>query len=889
MATRTTKHPPGSDSGKNGRATDAPTDADGDGGSVLRPPGEGSVLRAPGSKPSKAAKPSRAKVRKPKAPAKAKAAKTKTVKAKSPRKPKPAPGAPTEKTSFRDRLKRGKTGATDADGNGNAPIVLGNIPPAPGTGNGGGNGNGNPPVAMPSMPPAGKPPKPKVKKLRILFIVLGLGTLGLFSAFFGMFMAVSQDLPAIEKYAQYKESKNSVVTDSQGEVIGTLSSNQNRFLIPPDQISPNMKNAVVSIEDARFYEHRGVDYQGLGRALVQDIIARSAKQGASTITQQLIKQALEAQNDRSPLQKMKEIALAYHIEQEWTKDKILTEYLNTVYFGSGAYGVEAAARTYFGKAHPSCGTEESPCAAVLTPAEAALLAGIIQNPWGYDPANSPDAALLRRNTVLQKMLEQGYITQDQYDDAHAEALPAASEIELPTLDSKAPYFTEYIRQQLVDRFGAGRTFFGGLKVKTTLDLDVQAATEEAISSTLSGVGPNASAVIINNQDATIDAMVGGTDYKNAPFNLATQGYRQPGSTVKPFVLTTALEQGIPSTSVVNSTKRVFDIKVFDPKKKKMVKEPYEVNNYADSYLGPVSLETATINSDNSVYATLGLEMIDGGPKAVAKTIRKMGVWDKVDTNAAMVLGTSEVTPLQWTYAYTTLANDGRRVSGSLAPEPGKTPVAYTKVTDEDGDTIKGGDNEVMSTGVIDPDVATTVKGFLHGVMTSGTGTHADVGDDSEFGKTGTTDDNSNAWFCGAITEVTACVWVGYADSYQQMLTEYAGAPVDGGTYPALIWSKIITAWKEIEATRAADREADAAAEAAGEETDSSTDTSSDYVAPDTSGTYVAPETTTPAPAPEPTPAPAPTPTPETTPPPTTPAPPSGGGGIAPGSGGAAPG
>ncbi|HTU16091.1 MAG TPA: transglycosylase domain-containing protein [Solirubrobacterales bacterium] len=869
--------------------TDAPADASGDGGSVLRPPGEGSVLRPPGSKaskPSRAAKTARTKVRKPKAASKVKAPKAKADKVKSPRAAKAAPGAQAGKTGIRDRLRRGKAKGPEAAGD-NGPIVLGSIPPAPGTG----NGNGNPPLAMPSMPPAGKPPKPKVKKLRILFIVLGLGTLGLFSAFFGMFMAVSQDLPAIEKYAQYKESKNSIVTDSQGEVIGTLSSNQNRFLIPPDKISPNMKNAVVSIEDARFYEHRGVDYQGLGRALVQDIIARSAKQGASTITQQLIKQALEAQNDRSPLQKMKEMALAYHIEQEWTKDKILTEYLNTVYFGSGAYGVEAAARTYFGKAHPSCGTEESPCAEVLTPAEAALLAGVIQNPWGYDPANNPDGALFRRNTVLQKMLEQGYITQDQYDDATAEALPAASDIERPSLDSKAPYFTEYIRQQLVDRFGAGRTFFGGLKVKTTLDLEAQAATEEAISSTIGGIGPSASAVIINNADATIDAMVGGTDYKNVPFNLATQGYRQPGSTVKPFVLTTALEQGIPSTSVVNSTPRVFNIKVYDPKTKKMVKEPYEVNNYADSYLGPVSLETATINSDNAVYSTLGLEMIDGGPKAVAKTIRKMGVWDKVDTNAAMVLGTSEVTPLQWTYAYTTLANDGRRVSGSLAPDPGYTPVAYTKVTDEDGKTIKGGDNEVMSTSVIDPEVAQTVKGFLHGVMTSGTGTNADVGDDSEFGKTGTTDDNSNAWFCGAITEVTACVWVGYADSYQQMLTEYAGSPVDGGTFPAIIWSRIIEAWKEIEANRAAEREADAAAEADGEDT-SSTDTSSDYVAPDTSTDYVAPETTTPAPAPTPTPEPTPTPapTPEATPPPTTPAPPAGGGGgIAPGSGGAAPG
>ncbi|MGA7436207.1 MAG: transglycosylase domain-containing protein [Solirubrobacterales bacterium] len=873
MATRTTKHPPGSDSRKDGHASDAPTVADGDGGSVLRPPG------------GKTAKTDRSRTV-------ARTSKPKTTRAERKQNKAAAAAGSGEKRSLRERFGREKTATSGQDGN--DTLSLGEIPPPPGTksgnGNGNGGGNGSVPVAMPPVPPPSKPPKPKVKKLRILFIVLGLGTLGICSAFFGMFMAVSQDLPAIEKYAQYKESKNSVVTDSQGEYIGTLSSNENRTLIPADKISPNMKNAVVSIEDARFYEHRGVDYRGLGRAIVQDIITRSAKQGASTITQQLIKQALEAQNDRSPLQKMKEIALAYHIEQEWTKDKILTEYLNTVYFGSGAYGVEAAARTYFGKAHPTCGTEESPCAEVLTPSEAALLAGIIQNPYGYDPAQFPEAALLRRNTVLVKMLEQGYITQEQYDDGSKEALPASSDIELPSLDSKAPYFTEWIRQQLVDRYGAGRTFFGGLKVKTSLDLEVQAATEDAITSTIGGVGPDASVVIINNADATVDAMVGGFDFKNRPFNLATQGYRQPGSTVKPFVLTTALQQGISPDSIWDSSIQNF---YFGKKNKEL----FEVKNYGDYYNGPITLANATTLSDNAVYAQVGIEGIKGGPKAIARTIHKAGVTDKVDTNPAMVLGTSEVTPLQWTYAFTTLANDGRRVSGTLAPDPGDTPVAYTKVTDDSGKTIKGGNNEVLSTGVIDPDVATTAKGILHTVVTDGTGKNANVGDESQWGKTGTTTDNTNAWFCGAITEITACVWVGYAEGYQQMLTEYGGSPVDGGTYPALIWARVVEAWQAIEEGRAAEREAEEAAKAAEEEAESSSSegtTVEPYVAPPSTETYVPPATTEPettAPAPEPEPV---TPTPEVpatpaTPPPTAPTtpatPPSGG---AP-SGGASPG
>ncbi len=842
MATRTPKHPPGNEPRKNGHATEAATNADGSGGSVLRPPGENQSVKAPSRKGN------------------------------------------GRKLFSRNGLKNGaKAKAPAAEGN---PLVIPPPPAGNGAGNGNGNGYGGPPLTVPPVPE--KPPKPKVKKLRILFIVLGLGVLGLCSAFFGMFMAVSQDLPAIEKYAQYKESQNSVVTDSQGEFISTLSSNENRILILPEQISPNMKNAVVAIEDARFYEHRGVDYRGLGRALVQDIIARSAKQGASTITQQLIKQALEAQNDRSPLQKMREMALAYHIEQEWTKDKILTEYLNTVYFGSGAYGVEAAARTYFGEAHPGCGTDQAPCAELLTPAESALLAGIIQNPYGYDPANNPDSAVLRRDTVLGKMFEQEFITQEQLDEGQAEALPASKDIEPPSTDSKAPYYTEWIRQQLVDRYGAGRAFYGGLKVKGTLDLEAQAATENAVESTIGGVGPDASVVIINNKDATIDAMVSGSDFDNRPFNLATQGYRQPGSTVKPFVLTTALEQGISPYTTFESAPQVFYRTI------KGKREGYEVKNYGDGYAGTSDLVSATINSDNSVYAQLGIETIKGGPKSVARTIRKMGVSDKVETNPAMVLGTSEVTPLQWTYAYSTLANDGRRVSGTLAPDPGDSPVAFTKVTDEDGKTIKGGDNEVMSTGVISPETAQTAKEILHQVVTSGTGTNADIGDETQFGKTGTTDDNSNAWFCGAITEITACVWVGYADSYQQMLTEYAGSPVDGGTYPALIWAQVVEAWKALEATRAAGREAEAAAEESGEDVpaDSSATvpvapTTEDYTAPSTPAPSTA-EPTTPAPTtPAPT-APAPV-APAPAPAPATPAPSTGGGGAAPSTGGASPG
>src|SRR6188472_2568861 len=258
---------------------------------------------------------------------------------------------------------------------------------------------------------AGERSKPRLKKLRILFVFLGLCVLALVSTVFGMMAAVSRDLPAIYNFAQFKASKNSEVYDAAGEPIGTLTSNQNKILLSSAQISPNVKNAVVAIEDARFYSHSGVDFEGIGRALVKDILSQSASQGGSTITEQFVKNALAAQSSRTLFQKFKEAALAYRLERHWSKDKILTEYLNTIYFGKGAYGIEAAARTYFGAAHPDCGTETEPCAAVLEPWEAAMLAGIIQSPSAYDPKVFPENTLARRNLVLERMAEQGYITQ----------------------------------------------------------------------------------------------------------------------------------------------------------------------------------------------------------------------------------------------------------------------------------------------------------------------------------------------------------------------------------------------------------------------------------------------------------------------------------------------
>lgn len=652
---------------------------------------------------------------------------------------------------------------------------------------------------------AGERTKPRLKKLRILVVLTGLGFLALVSTVFGMMMAVSQDLPAIYDFSQYKDARNSEVLDANGQPIGTLTSDQNKILLDSGQISPNIKNAVVSIEDSRFYEHEGVDLRGIARALVKDILSQSAEQGASTITEQFVKNALAAQGSRTIFEKFREAALAYRLEHHWSKDKILTEYLNTIYFGEGAYGVEAAARTYFGSAHPGCGTQAEPCASVLEPWEAAMLAGIIASPSGYDPKLYPENALGRRNLVLQKMREQGYITPAQYREGIRQALPAPSDIQPPKLESKAPYFTAWLRQQLVERYGASKTFFGGLRIKTTLDLRLQAAAEEAVKSYLGWLPPTASVVVLNNRDAGVMAMVGGPNFEKKPFNLATEGHRQPGSSIKPFTLITALEEGISPYTVYESAPQEFHYG-------KHRREVFVVHNDEDSYLGSCDIVCATTYSDNSIYAQLALEGLKGKTiqdrtRSIAETIHKMGYTEPISTNPAMVLGGLKegVTPLGWTYAYMTLADNGDRVSGTLAPQPGDSPVAYTKVTDREGHTIKGGDNNKLNAQVVSSSTAKEAKSILETVVTSGTGVHANIGAPGQWGKTGTTTNNVDAWFCGATGEITACVWVGYPDTATPMTTLYNGGPVMGGTFPALIWARVASAWEHIKAERAAER------------------------------------------------------------------------------------
>lgn len=706
--------------------------------------------------------------------------------------------------------------------------------------------------------------KPRLKKIRFASVFAGLLLLAVVSWVFGVMMAVAQDLPELEVRAQFERAENSVVLDRNGAELTTLTSNEHRYLVESGEIAPTVKQAVVAIEDERFYEHRGVDYIAIARALQQDIMARSAVQGGSTITQQFVKGALDAQDSRTILQKLREAALAYQVERQWSKDKILTNYLNNIYFGNGAYGVESAARTYFGWAHPGCGTEAGdPCASELLPEQAAMLAAMISSPSAYDPAANPVDAKEQRDIVLTKMREQGTLeaSDEDFQELLDTPVPNERDIHPPRNESRAPYFTAWLRQQIVDRYGPGQAFGGGLEIHSTLDLELQQAAETAVQSRLGGLGPTASVVVLDNQSAEVLAMVGGSDYAESAFNLATNGLRQPGSSFKPFTLVTALREGHSPDEVYPSAPQELPFETTiktKAGKKKTVQETFKVTNYGDNYMGSASIATATTYSDNSIYAQLGMDV---GLNSIVDTAHDLGITSRIDDNPAMILGGLKrgVTALEMAYAYNTIANDGAKVSGTLGSQGNaEGPVAIEKVVNQEGEPVPDdlgadGKNEKTADQAIDPGVAGTAKEILRTVVTAGTGGNAQVNDDFVWGKTGTTDNNVDAWFVGANEEVTAAVWIGYPDGAVAMTTEYGGAPVDGGTIPALLFGDIVGAWDQILAGRRSER----ATEGAEEEE-----------IPDAARSVQPPLETAPVepvPAPDPAPEPAPTPDPSPTP------------------------
>jgi penicillin-binding protein 1A len=644
--------------------------------------------------------------------------------------------------------------------------------------------------------------KPRLKRLRFVAILSALLLLGLVSFVFGIFVSVASDLPSLTRFSQFKEEQSSVLTDDLGHPIGVLSQ-QNRVIVTPNQIPRIVKEAVISIEDKRFYGNSGIDIRGIARAFYADIRHKGGVQGASTIEQQFIKNALQAQSHRTIFEKLREAALAYQLSHKWSKDKIITAYLNTIYFGNGAYGIEAAAQTYFGHDvnHLGCGMPgKQLCVEELQPWEAALLAGIIRSPTEYDPANHPMAAKRRRDVVLEQMLQQGYLTRPLYEASVNEAIPSPSEIQAPheqTVEGvNAGYFTSWVQQQIIERYGAPRAFNGGLRIKTTLDLGLQRSAEQAVNGYLaSPEGPTASLVAIENSTGEVRAMVGGRNYDESPFNLATQGERQPGSSFKAFDLAAALEAGISPDSVWTSKQKVFIVHSSHGPEK------FVVHNDEGAYSGSNTLTAATAFSDNSIYAEVGLKV---GTRRIALLAHKMGITTPLSTNPAMTIGglTVGVTPLDMAHAYETIAHGGLRVSGSMVEDEG--PVGIQEVTaghERLQDGARHDTNRVLTKRVLPASVAATETSVLETVLQYGTGKAAAIGQFAA-GKTGTTSNYGDAWFVGWDSKYTVAVWVGYPNKLIPMTTAFGGKPVLGGTFPALIWHSFMTSALQIEKERA---------------------------------------------------------------------------------------
>jgi penicillin-binding protein 1A len=549
--------------------------------------------------------------------------------------------------------------------------------------------------------------------------------------------------------------QNSFVYAADGTLLGSIPAEHNRQPVPLSQISPWMAKATIAVEDRRFYQHGGVDYEGIIRAAWRDLRKGRVVEGGSTITQQLVRN-LYISRERTFERKIKEACLAIKLSRNWSKDRILAAWMNQVYFGNHAYGVEAAAQTYFSRS-----------AQDLTLMQSALLAGLPQAPSLYDPILHPDQALERRAVVLKALYDNGDISVFRYQaglrDRSLHLKPGRLYTRI-----REPYFFSYVRDQLVAKYGVQTVQSGGLRVYTTIDPAFQRAAREAIAETLYLRDDPAAAVIsINPANGAIRAMTAVyPGRKQNQFNLVAQARRQAGSTFKTFVLTEAVNQGInPASATYYSAPFRYQP---DP-----VVPAWDVSTYSHTYSGLISVQQATLQSDNTVYAQLTLDV---GPENVAAMAHRLGVQSPLEPVPSIGLGSNAVSPLDMASAYATLAGGGVY----------SRPMAIRKVVlpngKEDGKARWG---RPVRKRVIPDGVAYTVTQILEQNIRYGTGTRANFGR-PEAGKTGTTDDHTDAWFCGYLPNLAATVWVGYPQAEIPMESVH-GISVAGGSFPAEIW------------------------------------------------------------------------------------------------------
>ena len=578
----------------------------------------------------------------------------------------------------------------------------------------------------------------------LLITMLGIVVVG---GGFGYLLAaenIRTDLPDIQ------QSYTTHIYDIKGNEIAVVHAEEDREPATIDKVPNHLKNAFLAVEDARFYQHIGIDVRGIMRALWENIRHQSVMEGGSTITQQLARNYYLTQ-EQSYHRKIQEMFLALKIEHRHTKDEILELYLNQIYFGRGAYGVQAASKAYFGK-----NVED------LDLNECAMLAGIPKSPNYYSPMDNMEAAQERKAVVLNQMAKYGYISASTAQKTAAEEVHLAKPV---PKEGKANYFVDYVIQTMIDKYGADGLYKGGLKIYTTLDMDAQQAAEEAMKNLpemkdANGLKqPQGALVAIDPHTGYIKAMVGGrgTDM----FNRAALAERQPGSAFKPFVFAAALESGYtPSTVVDDSPLNIYG---------------WSPQNYNRGFSGSVPLQYACEQSLNVASVRVAQDV--GIDKAI-NLAREMGIstivmeGDKNDVNLSTALGgmTKGVTPLELTSAYCTFANKGRYVKHT----------AIAKVLDRNGNVLEAYPMPDKTKQVLKEKTADYLNTMLRGVVARGTGTAANI-NETVAGKTGTTSDYHDAWFVGYVPDLVVGVWIG-CDDNQQMGT------MTGGTLPAHIWS-----------------------------------------------------------------------------------------------------
>lgn len=535
------------------------------------------------------------------------------------------------------------------------------------------------------------------------------------------------DLPKIKVLEEYTPIESSRIYSSDGVLIGELYLERRTF-IPHYQIPDHVKKAFVAVEDIRFYKHPGVDFRGILRALWRDIKARGIVEGGSTITQQLARM-LFLKPERTLKRKLKEAVLSIQIEKRYTKDEILGLYLNQAYFGTRAYGIEAASQTYFGKSIKE-----------LTIGEAALLASIPKSPSLFSPFKNPDRARERRSVVLKQMLRHNFITEAEFEKAEKEPLP-----ERPHMRRyEAPYFIEFLRQKLEQKYGS-EIYTAGYKIYSTIDYRMQKIAEEAVENGIKAiekrVKPNiqASLIAIELRTGHIKAMVGGLDFWKNQFNRATQALRQPGSAFKPFVYITAIERGMSSEEKIDdlpiSFKGAHPGQIWSPK------------NYDEKYYGSVTLKTALAKSLNCATARLAVDL---GIENIIEMAKRLGIKSAFQPYIPLALGASDVTLIEMVSAFSTFAG-GQRAE----------PILYERILNRDGVTIE--ETKPIIKDLLSPEDVEEMKILLRAVVQEGTAQRAKELNRPIYGKTGTTNDYTDAWFIGFDERLAVGVWVGRDD------------------------------------------------------------------------------------------------------------------------------